>query len=98
VATQASPSGTLMMRGTLAMYRARRQAVEELVDDLAGFADLLETDPEPGEAVAVGVGDHVPVDLSYQPDGLIAAQVPVDAAGAQVGAGQAVLEGDLGRG
>ena len=29
---------------------------------------------------------------------LVAAQVPVDAAGAQVGAGQAVLQGDLARG
>ena len=33
--THASPSGTLMMRGTLAMIGPAGQRVEQLVDDLA---------------------------------------------------------------
>jgi hypothetical protein len=55
--------GHLDDAGHLGHDRARRQAVEELVDDLGGLAGLLEADPEAGEAVAVGVGPDLPVDL-----------------------------------
>jgi hypothetical protein len=44
------------------------------------------------------VGPHLPVDLVVgQGQRLVAAEVPVDAAGAQVGARQAVLLGHVGR-
>ena len=67
--------------------RAGRERVEQLVDDLRGLAGLLQAHPAAGEAVAVGVGPDLEVDLVVgQRQALVAAQVPVDAAGAQVGA------------
>ena len=61
------------------------------------LADLLEPDDVPVEAVAVLPTGIVEVELVVRQDGLDLAEVEVDARGPQVGAGDAVLDGLVGR-
>ena len=78
--------------------RAARHLVEQLQHHARRLARLLEAHPVAGERVAVGVGPHLPVELVVgQVRIAVAAEVPVDAARADVRARQAVRGAELGR-
>ena len=65
---------------------------------LGGLADLLHPHPRPRVAVAVGVGPDLPVELVVgEADVAVPTEVPVHARATQVGAREAVGQGQVGR-
>jgi hypothetical protein len=74
-----------------------RQPLEALADDPDGLDHLLGADEEPGEGVALGAHGDVEVEVVVDEVRLEAADVVGDPAGAEVRAGEPVLDGLLGR-
>ena len=64
--------------------RSIRHAVHALFDDAQALPHLLHTDQCPVVAVAMGGGGNIEFELLVARIGLLLAEVPLEAAGAQV--------------